>query len=222
MKPTACNLRDVLFSELADTLERKRWCKVYYADDWVDSFYVSVDAQEQEVAQIMATALAGSGFTFIIGRRQAGDSLGRAIRSRQISGKSMKSTWPIARLQWILPVICRREQAEAEENDISEEFRLYKIGNPAEMEKEGKVSLSGTVVYTGSDVPVMGAIVYIRKLQIGASTDANGHYALLLPRGQHTDRIQEVGMKSTIRNLLFIRGEALTWRWRRKSTSWRK
>ena len=93
-----------------------------------------------------------------------------------------------------------------EENDISEEFRLYKIGNPAEMEKEGKVSLSGTVVYTGSDVPVIGAIVYVRKLQIGASTDANGHYALLLPRGQHTVEFRRVGMKSTIRNLIVYSG----------------
>ena len=60
-------LRDVLFSELADTLESKRWCKVFYANEWVDSFYVDVDAQEQELARIMSTALAGSGFTFIMG-----------------------------------------------------------------------------------------------------------------------------------------------------------
>mgnify|MGYP001820751142 FL=1 len=49
-------------------------------------------------------------------------------------------------------------------------------------------------------------IVYVRKLQIGASTDANGHYALLLPRGQHTIEFRRVGMKSTIRNLIVYSG----------------
>ena len=59
-------LHDVLFSELVDSLENKVWCKVFYADDWVDSFYVSVDAEHEEVGQVMAHALAGSGFTFIV------------------------------------------------------------------------------------------------------------------------------------------------------------
>ena len=194
-------LKDVLFSELADTLKDKHWCKVFYANEWVDSFYVSVDAQEQEVAQIMNTALSGSGFTFIVGPdKQVILSEGHAIKTNFREEYEKHLADRMSALDTV--TYMSKGQVEEEENDISEEFRLYKIGNPAEMEKEGKVKLSGTIVYKGSEVPVMGAIVYVRKLQIGASTDAKGHYSLLLPRGQHTVEFRRVGMKSTIRNLI--------------------
>ena len=59
-------LHDVLFSEFVDSLENKVLCKVFYADDLVDSLYISVDAKQEELGQVMAQALAGSGFTFIV------------------------------------------------------------------------------------------------------------------------------------------------------------
>ncbi|MBE0666778.1 MAG: carboxypeptidase-like regulatory domain-containing protein, partial [Bacteroidales bacterium] len=198
-------LHDVLFSELVDSLEEKIWCKVFYADDWVDSFYVSVDAVHEEVAQIMAHALAGSGFSFIItGNNQVILSEGHTIKTNFREEYEKYLADRMSKMDTAIYSLSR--QAEEEGNGISEEFRLYKIGNPAEMEKIGKVALTGTILYTGSDVPVMGAIVYIRKLQIGASTDAKGNYTLLLPRGQHTVEFRRVGMKSTIRNLIVYSG----------------
>jgi len=198
-------LNDVLFGELADTLEDKLWCQVFYANEWVDSFYVSVDAQEQEVAQIMAAALAGSGFTFIVGPdKQVILSEGYTIKTNFREEYEKHLADRISVLDTVTYTL--NGQAQEEESNISEEFRLFKIGNPADMEKEGKVTLSGTILYTGSDVPVSGAIVYVRKLQVGASTDANGRYALLLPRGQHTVEFRRVDMKSTIRNLVVYSG----------------
>ena len=198
-------LHDVLFSELVDSLEEKIWCKVFYADDWVDSFYVSVDAVHEEVGQIMAHALAGSGFSFIItGNNQVILSEGHTIKTNFREEYEKYLADRMSKMDTAIYSLSR--QAEEEGNGISEEFRLYKIGNPAEMEKIGKVALTGTILYTGSDVPVMGAIVYIRKLQIGASTDAKGNYTLLLPRGQHTVEFRRVGMKSTIRNLIVYSG----------------
>ena len=64
-------LEDVLFKEFVDSLEEKVLCKVFYADDWVDSFFVSVNAQNEALEQLMAHALAGTGFSFMItGRNQ--------------------------------------------------------------------------------------------------------------------------------------------------------
>lgn len=198
-------LHDVLISELADSLEKKVWCKVYYADDWVDSFYVSVNAEHEELGQIMADALAGSGFTFIItGNNQVILSEGYTIKTNFREEYEKYLADRMSKLD--TATYSLNGQAEEEENDISEEFRLFKIGNPAEMEREGKVALSGTILHRDSDVPVIGAIIYIRKLQIGASTDAKGNYALLLPRGQHTVEFRRVGMKSTIRNLFVYSG----------------
>lgn len=199
------SLHDVLFSELVDSLEERVWCKVYYADDWVDSFYVSVDAEQEELGQILAHALAGSGFTFYINdNKQVILSEGYSIKTNFREEYEKYLADRMSKLDTTTYSV--NGQAVEEENDINEEFRLYKIGNPAEMEREGKVALSGTVLYAGSDVPVLGAIVYVRKLQIGASTDQKGNYELLLPRGQHTVEFRRVGMKSTIRNLIVYSG----------------
>ena len=200
-------MHDVLFSEFVDSLEKKVLCKVFYTNDWVDSLYISVDAKQEEVAEVMAQALAGSGFTFIVtGNNQL----------ILLEGHTLKTNFREEYTQYLADHMSKTDttkyslsgQVEEEESDISEEFRLYKIGNPAEMEREGKVELSGTILYAGSDVPVLGAIVYIRKLQIGASTDAKGNYEMLLPRGNHSVEIRRVGMKTTVRNLIVYSGGA--------------
>lgn len=198
-------LHDVLFSEFVDSIEKKTMCKIYYANEWIDSLIISVDAEDEEIGQILATALAGSGLTFIsAGNKQFILSKGSAIKTNFREEYEQYLADRISKLD--TDTYSYSRQPEEEENDISEEFRLYKIGNPAEMDRIGEVRLSGTILHTGSNVPIMGAIVYIRKLQIGALADAKGNYALLLPRGKYTVEFRRVGMKSTIRNLIVYSG----------------
>ncbi|MCK4989255.1 MAG: STN domain-containing protein, partial [Bacteroidales bacterium] len=139
-------LHDVLFSDFVDTLENKVLCKVLYADDWVDSLYISVDAKHEELGQVMAHALAGSGLTFFVtGNNQV----------ILFKGHTLKTNFREEYTQYLADHMSKTDttkyslsgQVEEEESDISEEFRLYKIGNPAEMEREGKVELSGTILY---------------------------------------------------------------------------
>lgn len=198
-------LEEVLFRELVDSLEEKVWCKVFYADSWVDSFYVSVNAEQKELGQIMADALAGSGFTFIVkGHNQVILSEGYTIKTNFLEEYEKYLADHLSKPD--TSGYSLSGQADEKEESINEEFRLYYIGNPAEMDRAGKVRISGTIRHTGSEVPVPGAIVYIRKLQIGASTDAKGNYELLLPRGQYTVEFRRMGMKSTSRNLVVYSG----------------
>jgi len=195
------HLHDVLFREFIDSIEKEVFCKIYYANDWVDSLYIDVDSDNEEVGQVLDQALADSGFTFIItGNNQIILSKGYTIKTtfrkeyeKYLADNMAKADTAV----YTLP-----EQAAETENHISEEFRLYKIGNPSEMDRKGKVVLSGTIMEAGTTEPVIGAIIYIRKLQIGASTDANGNYSVLLPRGKHIVEFRRVGLRTTTRNLI--------------------
>ena len=199
------HMHDVLFSEFVDSLEKKALCKVYYAYEWIDSLRISVDAEHEELGQIMASALAGTGFNFITtGNNQIILSEGSTIKTNFQEEYEQYLADHVLRMD--TATYSLNKQTEEEENDISEEFSLYKIGNPAEMGRKGKVQLSGTIRYADSHQSLIGAIVYIKKLQIGASTDAKGNYELLLPRGQHILEFRRVGMKSTIRNLIVYSG----------------
>lgn len=198
-------LHEVEFHEFVDSLENLSQFKVFYVAEWVDSLYVNVDAEQKELGQIMEEALSGSGIHCLItADKQVILSKGHTIKTnfhenylKLLGERRPEKDTAIYRLNG--PV----QEAAL---DISEEFRLYKIGNPAEMNRPGQVQLSGTILHKDSRVPVMGAIVYIRKLQIGTSSDALGNYTLLLPRGEHRVEFRRVGMKSTIRNLRVYSG----------------
>jgi len=195
------HLHGVLFSEFADSLEKEGLYLVFYADDWVDSLYVSVYAEQETIGQVMAQALDGSGLTFVVtGNNQVILSEGQPIRTdfREVYEKHLANRGSKIDASVYKP----GRQPEGDEYEISEEFRLYKIGNPAEMEKGGKLTLSGSILHDGSEVPVIGANIYIRKLQTGTSTDAEGNYAMSVPRGKHTLEFSRMGLKSTNRNLI--------------------
>jgi hypothetical protein len=198
-------LDELIFHEFVDSLENRVQCRVFYVADWVDSLYVSVDAEQKELGQIMEQALAGSDINYLItANKEVILSLGFSIKANFHENflrhlEELRPETDTAKYSLI-------GQVEDAEQDIKEEFRLHKIGNPAEMNRTGQVQLSGTILHKDSRVPVMGAIVYIRKLQIGTSSDAKGNYTLLLPRGQHTLEFRRVGMKSTIRNLRIYSG----------------
>lgn len=202
-------VNELSFREFVDVLEEKTSHQVFYAVDWVDSLFVSVDAQQATIGQVMTQALYRSGLTFIITEHdQVILTRGQPVKTDFMQAFEQHLKARMTRLDTSsYPVI---EPAEEEEdNGINEEFRLYKIGNPTLMDREGKVELSGTILDAETGVPVAGAIVYIRKLQIGTSTDAKGNFALLLPRGKHTIEFRRVGLKSTIRNLIVYSGGML-------------
>jgi len=133
-------LEEVLFKDFVDSLEEKVMCKVYYAEDWVDSFYVSVNARNEVLEQLISHALAGSGFTFMVtGRNQVILSQGHVFKTDFREAYNRHLTQRMARVDTAIYSI--QGQQEDQENSISEEFRLYKIGNPAEMERPGRVEL---------------------------------------------------------------------------------
>ena len=89
-----------------------------------------------------------------------------------------------------------------EEKQINDEFKIFKIGTPREIHKGGMVVLSGYIKEAGTGLPVVGAVVYVEKIKVGATSNINGFYSLVLPRGQHIVEYRTIGMRTTRRNLI--------------------
>jgi hypothetical protein len=82
------------------------------------------------------------------------------------------------------------------------------IGNPAERNKEGNVTISGYVTNSDTKEPVSGVTIFIKKLAVGVITNEFGFYSLTLQRGIHILQFSFIGMREKTVNLnLYGSGE---------------
>ena len=54
-------LSNILFKDLADTVEKIVPVKIYYSDRWVDSLYLNIDSKEESIDDIFEKSLENSG-----------------------------------------------------------------------------------------------------------------------------------------------------------------
>ena len=64
-------------------------------------------------------------------------------------------------------------------------FYSVEIGNPAEKNNPGNVTLSGYIYNKDTKEPVSGVTVFIQKLSAGTISNEYGFYTLTIPRGVH-------------------------------------
>ncbi len=82
------------------------------------------------------------------------------------------------------------------------------VGNPADGNKSGNVTISGYITNQDTKEPVAGVTVYIPKLSAGTISNPYGFYKVSVPRGSYSARFTFIGMKEkTIDLNLFSSGE---------------
>lgn len=200
-KKLSLQLKDASFQEFIDSIENKVPYKIFYSPEWVDSLNINVDLKDEAVGKVLKQTLSDSGFTFIItDENQIILSKGYTIKTdfkdeyeRYLADKMVRIDSSI----YVLP-----STSTDEGKQINDEFKVFKIGNPSEIHKGGTVNLSGSIKEAGTGLPVIGAVVYIEKLKIGATSNVDGFYSLTLPRGQHIVEYRTIGMRTTRRNLI--------------------
>ncbi len=87
---------------------------------------------------------------------------------------------------------------------ISENEFLQIIGDPLNLGRYRTATLSGTIVDGKNWEPLVGAVLYIHKLEKGTSTDAEGHFTLELPTGEHTLQLSYMGYEQNTWHIRLI------------------
>ena len=91
--------------------------------------------------------------------------------------------------------------SKQKEQKATSENKIYTIGDVSSG-SSGKIKLSGHMTDFRSGEPIVGAVVYIEKPSIAATTDGFGFYTLLLPAGRHNLQIKGMGLKDTQRQII--------------------
>lgn len=87
-------------------------------------------------------------------------------------------------------------------NPSGSENSTLEVGNPAEKNFSGNVTLTGYISNVDTKEPLQGVTVYVQRLSAGTVSNAYGYYSLSLPRGVHLVQFSFIGMKERRISLL--------------------
>lgn len=199
--------KQILFRDLADTIEKKIPVRIYFSNTWVDSLYLNINSQNESLDALLKKSVSKSGLSFII----TDDN--KIILSK---GYTIKTNFREEYLEYLEKnqtkadtINYTRTVPKAEENLINDEYKVFKIGNPSSETNDEKVVLSGTITHPETGEAIAGVVVYIGKLKIGAVTNSVGYYSIEAPKGQYQVEFRMVGMRQTIRNIILYSSGAL-------------
>jgi hypothetical protein len=199
-KKLSLQFEQILFRDLADTIEKKIPVRIYFSNNWVDSLYLNINSENESLDALLNKSVAKSGLSFIITEDN------KIILSK---GYTIKTNFRKEYLEYL-----EKNQAKAdttnyartvpktEDNLINDEYKVFKIGNPSGQTNDGKVILSGTITHPETGEAIAGVVVYVGKLKIGAVTNSVGYYSIELPNGQYQVEFRMVGMRQTVRNII--------------------
>jgi len=190
----------ILFKNLADTIEKTVPVKIYFANNWVDSLFLNVNSQNESLNTLLDKTISRNGLSFIV----TDDN--KIILSK---GYTIKTNFRKEYLEYLEKNMTKADtinyskaEAKTEDKLINYEYQVFKIGNPSGQSSDGKVTLSGNITNPQTGDPLVGVIVYIEKLKIGAITNSVGYYSIELPKGQFQVEFRMVGMRQTKRNII--------------------
>lgn len=200
-------LHNASFIEFVDSVEKKINYRIYFTSDWTDSLNIDISADHENIEQILDRTLADSGFTFMI-TPENGIILSKGYTIKTNFQEDFENYLASHLTKTGSVIYALPGSGPDEEKIISDEFKLFKIGNPSEMNKGNFAVLSGYIKEVNTGIPVIGGVIYVEKLKLGATSNADGYYSLVLPKGRHVVEFRTIGMRTIKRNLiLYSNGE---------------
>jgi len=204
-KRISIELTDVPFLHFVEEVENISGCRFYFNTNETDSFRVTVKADKLTLTGLLQQVFFNTGFqyavdeqyrVFISKKYQIQTSLPAGFFDRKKISKD-SITEPFL----VLP---------GDKLKAPLEKKLFEIGNKTNTISKGNAILVGYVRDSKNGEALSGATVYVDTPSIKTITDQFGYFAITLPKGRLTLRINSVGMKDTKRELVLYSDGKLT------------
>jgi hypothetical protein len=171
--------------------------KFFYKREWVKNLTLGSYGDKRALNEILDTLFHGKSIYYYTSKT------GNIILTKDFAIKPVKEK-PAGNQSYIPGT----DYSEAGVAGSNVENLVVDIGNPADRNKPGNVTISGYIINQDTKESVAGVTVYIPKLSAGTISNAYGFYKMSLPRGTYSVRFTYIGMKEkTIDLNLFSPGE---------------
>lgn len=192
----SANVRDLPFKEFIQIVEENTGASFYYLNSWFDGVNITVSGDSLSLNEVLRTSLLPAAYNFYISqRKEVFISRGRAIVTELPEYSSLgRSDNETASGE------SERELTTAEQRYV--EGRKLRIRETIVVgEQISGASQKASIVYgkmtdreTGE--PLIGATIYIQELEMGAATDVNGRFSIVLPPSRYSVDFSCMGMET--------------------------
>jgi hypothetical protein len=195
--PISGSFKGLSFQEFVARVESQLHVKFFYKDEWVKDLVLSNYPDCSSLRCVLDNLFIGTPLYYYIDR--SGNVVITQTYAVKISNTPLENE-----NKYMAPT----EYGEAGESQLISGNSFVEIGNPAEKNLPGNVTLSGYIMNKDTKDPVAGVTVFVQKLSSGAISNEYGYYSLSLPRGIHQVQFSFIGMKNKVVNLnLYGSGE---------------
>jgi hypothetical protein len=191
------NFKDVSFADFVTRVESILPVKFYYMDEWVKDLKLGDYPECSTLQCVMDNLIKGTSLYYYI------DDFGNVVITNNYSVK-ITTTESDKNNKFLPP----SDFSNSSDNQRISANASVEIGNPAEKNKPGSVTISGYIKNKDTKEPVSGVTVFTQKLSLGTISNEYGYYTLTLPRGVHLLQFSFIGMRPKTINLnLYGAGE---------------
>lgn len=192
---------NMYFEDLIEVLENKTDYNFYYNPEWVDSLYITINADNLPIKQVLSQLCEKRNLSFtLVDKQNIIFSKDHKIKTNYAEAYlNFLQNNTVAEpdtIEYTLPKPTQKESA------INKEFQVYKIGNPSANPTSKMATLQGTIKDIESGEPLVGATIFIEELKKGTACNSYGFYSISLPPGQYKVEYRLIGMRTTQRNII--------------------
>lgn len=178
------NYKDISFTDFVSRVESILPVRFFYQEEWVKDLRVGDYPDCSSLSCFMDNLLKGTTLYYYI------DNLGNVVLTSNYAVKV--NTAPAENNSKYLPPT---DYSGSAENQRASGNTTVEIGNPAEKNKPGNVTITGYITNKDTKEPVSGVTVFIQKLLAGTISNEYGFYSLTIPRGVHLVKFSFIGMR---------------------------
>ncbi len=198
----SATFEETSFSEAIRVIEEQAKTSIFYNPQWVDTIRVSATLNNVTLEEAMKAVIpSDSDISFLI-NNEGNVIISKSYVIREslpndfFTREAVEDNLEVAALEL--------EKTRVAEGPIEAkiENKIFDVGKKTAVIATGKATVAGYVKSMASGEPVIGALVYIENPKIGTITDQFGYYSLTIPNGKQLLKIQNVGMKSTRRQII--------------------
>jgi hypothetical protein len=175
---------DQSFEAFVLKAESRYLVKFFYNEEWIKDLTLGRYGDKRMLNEILDTLFKGKSIYYYA------NETGNIILTKYFAIKTVKEK-PVENQSYI-PGIDYSENGGAK---ITGGNLVVDIGNPADRNKPGNVSISGYITNQDTKETVAGVTVFIPKLSAGTISNSYGFYTMSLPRGSYSARFTFIGMK---------------------------
>jgi hypothetical protein len=189
-------LTDAPFETFVQEVEQQSSFRFYYDPHWTDTLKVTVNASRLPIQALLNRVFASSTLFYTLHENSIFITTQRPILAELPVDFFNELPSGPSREELDYSEYMRRERQlrQAEE-------KLYTIGARTN-DLKGNATITGTVRDRKTGEPLIGASVYIEEPMVGVATNAFGSYSITLRKGRHKLKIQSIGMKTTVRQIM--------------------